>query len=361
MPCSAADRLQRRSGDLGWGGVLIMTSLAAGFAPGSARALEVTQLVVGSNDTHRFVRIGSSEQLGSPRIRSFPGRVKVWFPDVKEDIRMRAPGDGVAIARASLWPGYGRTLMLAIHLADGRQVPSVAVGVERDGNQTRVLIPREHLRSLQASKAIERPELQIPEPPAAAPANTPNVGRPGSKQKLGAGDELAKTKTKTKRIRRIKRPPLSVAADDSGSSQLTVLLWISAILAGVLLAVKVVQKRRGGNDARPEIEVVASRRLGTGFQLLVVRAFGRDHLLSIAGRQVQNLATVASAREASEPASTEAQRPEGEGFRPRRDVLGAASNDEANLQGLLALARKKPDAGRGAVAGLVRLRERLGR
>ncbi|MBI5161578.1 MAG: flagellar biosynthetic protein FliO [Micrococcales bacterium] len=65
-------------------------------------------------------------------------------------------------------------------------------------------------------------------------------------------------------------------------------------LAGAYLVLRLLRRGGGAGKGRPQIEVVAAKRLGPRHQLLVVRAFGRDHLLSVNGGTTQRIASVRS-------------------------------------------------------------------
>ncbi|MEM1416769.1 MAG: flagellar biosynthetic protein FliO, partial [Myxococcota bacterium] len=95
-------------------------------------------------------------------------------------------------------------------------------------------------------------------------------------------------------------PPVLASASEGTELPYGLLLAITAILGGLHLLMKALAKR--GRIPMPEasIDVVASKRLGTRHQLVVVRALGEEHLLSVNGGQLQHLSTAATGAGLSE-------------------------------------------------------------
>jgi flagellar biogenesis protein FliO len=71
---------------------------------------------------------------------------------------------------------------------------------------------------------------------------------------------------------------------DSGSSAIPILIAVSALLALCYGILRIVMKKQSGVEI-PAIDVIAQKRLGPRHQLVIVRAFDRDYLLSIQGGQ----------------------------------------------------------------------------
>jgi hypothetical protein len=67
-------------------------------------------------------------------------------------------------------------------------------------------------------------------------------------------------------------------------SAIPVLLAVTALLGLCYGAIRLVMKKQGAVDI-PAIDVIAQKRLGPRHQLVIVRAFERDYLLSIQGGQ----------------------------------------------------------------------------
>jgi flagellar biogenesis protein FliO len=76
---------------------------------------------------------------------------------------------------------------------------------------------------------------------------------------------------------------LKLANDQS--STMPMLIALSALLAVAYGALRLFLKKKAGTDEIPAINVVAQKRLGPRHQLVIVRAFDRDYLLSIQGGQ----------------------------------------------------------------------------
>jgi flagellar biogenesis protein FliO len=74
-------------------------------------------------------------------------------------------------------------------------------------------------------------------------------------------------------------------ASDQSSSPMPLLISITALLALAYGALRLFMKKNNFNTDIPIIDIVAQKRLGPRHQLVIVRAFDRDYLLSIQGGQ----------------------------------------------------------------------------
>ncbi|MEO0323809.1 MAG: hypothetical protein AAF447_12690, partial [Myxococcota bacterium] len=85
-------------------------------------------------------------------------------------------------------------------------------------------------------------------------------------------------------------PALAAPGDSDGGLPYGLLLALTAILGGLHLLLKALSQR-GRLVPESSIDVVASKRLGARHQLLLVRALGEEHLLSVNGKELQHLST----------------------------------------------------------------------
>ncbi|MDB4977370.1 MAG: hypothetical protein JWN48_5711, partial [Myxococcaceae bacterium] len=118
-----------------------------------------------------------------------------------------------------------------------------------------------------------------PAAPAVAPAapaqpRAAEVPAPPPASSLGVKKAAAKPAQKTE---------LKLAKGES-SSAMPVLLAVSALLALAYGALRLMMRKNAAVEI-PVIDIVAQKRLGPRHQLVIVRAFDRDYLLSIQGGQ----------------------------------------------------------------------------
>lgn len=161
----------------------------------------------------------------------------------------------------------------------------------------------------------------------------------------------------------------------SGSeSKLPALMGLTVALALLLGAIKLWQRKSNAFMRDPDIHVVAHKRLAPGLQLFIVRAFGKEHLLSVNGKTTERLATNEAFEELSPsesaPERTRFKLPNDRGVEliPSRSVLAPSappkrSHARSEFPGLdMPLPLSKPPlTASQSVAGLIRLREQLDR
>lgn len=369
--------------------------------PSSVRAqvpegAHITDANLDYTDDSLVVQLNGSAAIGEPRVRTRKGDVRVWFPRLRDHLRFELAGDGKALKRVQIRPGAGTTYLVHFRLGDRRRVDAGSVRVERQGQQARILIPLSQLAPLKTAEP-EKAEADEPAPgpaaEAAAPKATtagaelpPTVESPKKKATRSADTRAALAKLPTKKEPSKPKAAAGIPVASGGGLNMVGLLAISAFLVVVLAVLKVLQRRRGGAERKPVIDVVASRRLGPGHQLMIVRAFGKDHLLSVNGKTTERIASEPAGSEALP--SLEAMSP-GEAAAPALPQSGTllsklmppARPDMDDMEPesprsltprprfgdeLLKLARTPSPPTAGArnsesVAGLLRLRERAGR
>ena len=186
--------------------------------------------------------------------------------------------------------------------------------------------------------------------------------------------------------------PLSISAaaggaaepqeENAAGSPLAPLVGATALLALVYGLVRVLSARKGRPLAHASIEVIGSRRLGTRHQLVLVRALGEDHLLSMNGERTERIASSpspgsqastlrllpppqAAPRSLARALDEEPDKPEApaeDGERPREAPFGAEllsfMQRRANMSARPGSQAASEGGESPAVAGLVRLRRR---
>jgi flagellar biogenesis protein FliO len=373
------------------GTLLAAAALAfAALAPSTpARADNlITDGAASLGDEAFEVRLEAREAFGTPRVRTSPGFVRVWFPAMTP-LSLDLGGGGEAVRFVRVRPGYDDTEVVIIRLAGMRHLPESAIDVTRDGGVARIRIARGALglappgppepAAAEAPAAAAEPEVADADADAAdADAAAAAEGAEGATGEAAAasGPALALAQ------RRGDAAPLPA---DGGPSTTIVLVLVTVLLGGAYLAVRMLRQRGKLGAPRPDIDVVTRRRLGTRHQLVVIRALGQDHLLAVQAGRTDLIASAPAPEGADDGASSDETDPlpflrlggPGGGEGPRvlqRDrrppARGAESRPRfgAELMRLVGeraaadeVSLSSKAAPSEAVAGLLRLREKLGR
>ena len=219
--------------------------------------------------------------LGKPRLRIGRGRIKVWFPDMRDVERYDGKGDGRAIRDIKVRPGMRDTGVLQIELGRRIRLPAAAVQLVPTEKGAQVRIKREALPKARTAPSV----------PVAAPEELSRA--------------LVETKKETERVepspeqalfgkqepdQRPSTGSTAVAGRPDGT-QLGVLAVVSLVLGVIYGFIRLFQARRGRGERLPEIEVLGARRIGTRHQLLLVRALGQEHLLSVNAGHTERLSS----------------------------------------------------------------------
>jgi flagellar biogenesis protein FliO len=269
---------------------VLAASLLASASVASANAVVGATYEIDETEA-RIVLVGRAP-LGVPTWRIDRGRVRVWIPGIDDNTRLDPVVDGWAVRSVRVRPGIEDTAVVHISLRDVRRIPPEALRVELDGDAVTIRIAREAL------PRVPDPHEQLP----GAPDPTPTTEQSASSAPVEEAPETAPTgetgtsepDADTREALPFRIPPeaeLPLQRDTGPSVPL--LLLVSGLLAGVYLVVRLLRKKKLATAARDRIEVVSSRRLGPRHQIVVVRALGEDHLLSIHGTQTTRIASSA--------------------------------------------------------------------
>jgi flagellar biogenesis protein FliO len=328
-------------------------------APAAAEQSFV-DISTGLTDEAFEIRLAADGPIGSHRVQTTPGFVRVWFHGM-EDAFMDHAGGGRITRWVRLRPGAPGMAVAIVRLGDPRRLSAESVSVVNEGETVRVLLDRAALDGLISAPAAEAPEPGAEEAEAAEAAAGPVADAPVE----GDGQSVAEATAATGLA--MMRP---VESDAWANGAPVTLFFLTLFLAGAYLAVRLWARRRGP-AVQPPIEVVASRRIGTRHQLLVVRALGEDHLLSIQGSKTEKLAsTPAPPGSEKTTAAMEEDLVKALGVRERKraeerprfgsDLLRLAGERTRGDRVSVTAGSSTPTPSE-AVAGLLRLRERLGR
>jgi len=282
----------------------LLAAAALALAPARAEAKAVEDVLITSDAQDIVLTVVADEALHAPTVRTYSGSVRIRFYDAKDTPLLRLVGDGSAVRSVDVSEGSDKSAAVVVVLGDRTRLAPTDVRVERGGAKTVFRIARGLLPALRegspmpsaqpaAAKPINKPvaaPVALPPaalPPAAvapsappsavaAPAVAPVVA-PTPPRAVALGVKKAPAKAEPK-------SSLKLATDQS-SSPMPLLISITALLALGYGALRLFMKKNSLNTDIPIIDIVAQKRLGPRHQLVIVRAFDRDYLLSIQGGQ----------------------------------------------------------------------------
>jgi len=366
--------------------VLLFGSLLSA-TPVSADIIDDLRMT--QDDTGVSLDLSTPDTLAPPRVRTSAGMVRVWFANVENDPRIERRGDGGSVRWAKLLPGVGGSATLQLRLGDRRRLDAADVDVSRVNGGTRVhiagvLLPQRRPAIVEPAATPEASDADSAEPTEAALAQA----APAAADVAEAEPASASSRGQADAPHTAPAPRAAGLAPQpaTGSSSFMVMLLITVLLGSVYGVVKLLARRRT-TVTRPEIEVVSSKRLGPRHQLVVVRALGEDHLLSINRGETERLASMptpddefAAAPEPEDTSDLLGRLREGLGLRiavpeeaaaPQAARLPLDDGGRFGSQLMRAAATARygqtsaragsAHAGSEAVAGLMRLRERAQR
>ncbi|HEX6246210.1 MAG TPA: flagellar biosynthetic protein FliO [Polyangiales bacterium] len=275
--------------------------IAAGVLMFSASAVEAQSIeaVTMTSDPNDVVfTLRADKPLSTPSVRAYEGSVRVRFPDSSAPASITQPGDGAAIKLIDVRSGSHGSSVMRLEFGDSTKLSGEDVRIENRKTSVVVRIARDLLPPLREPKAAEPKKAEAPV--AAAPVAAKPAAAAGAAEKPAVAVTAEKPAAKPakavpldlnkKSAPEAKKPLAAAMASDS--SPMPMLLAISAILGLAYVAMRVVMKKQAAapKSAAP-IEIVAQKRIGPRHQLLIVRAFGREHLLSVQGGNTTPIAT----------------------------------------------------------------------
>lgn len=269
-----------------------------------AKAVEDVRLDTDASDV--IITVVADEALHAPSVRTSAGSVRVRFYDATDTKLVRLSGDGGAVRSLELGRGSDQSAALMLMLGDRTKLQIADVRVETDGDTTTLRIARGLLPAVREGVPSAPLPLAAGQKPALAPKPAALPAPVKSAQPVAAPAAPTSATTVTVRTEEVapvaapvaapapaapaltltKKPePKELVLAKSESSPVPMLLAVSALLALAYAGLQFMLKKKKtlpGTDI-PSIDVLAQRRIGPRHQLVVVRAFDRDYLLSIMG------------------------------------------------------------------------------
>ncbi len=311
---------------------------AAGTSEGRSESRNaVTLLSFEVTPTDIRLDLEAAADVGAPRVRNEPGYVRVSFDEMTGS-SLYLPGDGRAVRYIRAREGAVDNAVIVLRIGDARDLPEQAVTVTRMGRRAAITIRRDALpptyttapRSVSASAAssvagaADEEADDAARTPAPVAAEAPmaeataadalaaeamaadtlaadalaadaldesEMGDATAPSGAGAttGGSAGLLRSRASESERGASPGLA-GGDSTGN--LFSLLAITAVLLLALGTVRYWQSRRASSSLEPSIRILAAARLSSKQQLIVVRALGQDHLLSVEPGRTERLASI---------------------------------------------------------------------
>lgn len=287
---------------------LALGAIAAGFVtPERGLAASITSARPALGETHFTLHLEADAPIERTVMRSEPGLIRVWFFGLPDDVWLD-PYPTAAGARrwaVRIRPGPGGSAVVMFRFFDKRTIDESRIQVLSHGSRGFVRIALDALPELSpsdkalmgSSEALLESEDTTEAAPVVEDAHSLEASDPPGDDLAAETTEDMPTPTGAKEAEL--PAPFVAAKKDSGealrtrpdgSSPLVPLVLLTGLLAAVYGVVRYVLKKRARNPL-DDIQIVAQKRLGNRHQIVLVRALGEDHLLSVNGQQTQRIAS----------------------------------------------------------------------
>lgn len=237
------------------------------------------------DDARVHVLFETTVPVEEPRLSVERGALRLRFAEARGG-RLDLAGDGGAIRFVRVRPGVGDAIVAVVRLGDMRELDEHSISIALEGTTVDVSIARAALPAVRGAPPLA-PHLEpsVVEPAPAAPV-APETTEPHDYLReppsllLGADAEApapSAASPETLGVPEAERP-----------SNTSLLLLLTAALGAALLVARWLGSRRKLAQGEP-IRVLAAHRLSARHQLLLIRALGQDHLLSVDGARTERL------------------------------------------------------------------------
>lgn len=272
-------------------GLAIAAAVVCVPALASANVLEDASVAM--TDDEATITLTAVESMGDVRLRTEPGLVRLWLSSM-DDAWFDPAVTGRSLRSVRVRPGAGGTAVVQIRIGDRRTLAHESIQIERADN---AVIARINRAALPADAApapapiAAEPESTPEEPatedgeemPLAATADV-DTAEPVVEDEAEEEEAVAAPPTRTTR----QSPAASTIPEGEGSA-LGTLVLVTLLLGLLYLGAKIFASGRKKRGPRGDIEVVSAKRLGARHQLVLVRALGEDHLLSVHSGQTARI------------------------------------------------------------------------
>ena len=267
-----------------WGVRIAVLAILGFSSPAVAQGNGLRSVHVEKRGTQHVLVVTGRQELGAPRVVSERGRLRFWFMDTPVNTQIDQAGDGEVVRSIRVRPGMDSSTLVQVQLVRPWKIPEDKLSMQVREHEAVIALPLP-----QGQSAVE-------ESPSVTPAETPRPEE--NRTKLTRADEPAGIFARVEKgAKKTPAPAQKLKSEALGTrhegyaAQLGLLLVFALLLGGVYLLLLYLKRARGGSAKAMDIEIIASKRLAPKHQLLVVRALGKDHLISIQGGETKKLAS----------------------------------------------------------------------
>lgn len=323
---------------------IVAISFALCSVSNAAHANRLKLTDYGFEDGVGKIELLAKEPIGEPWLRLDRGGVRIWFPDMEDISRFDHNDDTHAIQTVRLRYGSDNTALLKLDFSDHRSLRKDDIEIVRNGERAVIKVYTAHRPAPQpqglaalaapASSAQASPMPVLTAGQAPAQPVAPSYRRPFAPKNplpLPIGPAPSQ-KPQPQPALHFSTPPRGLAS--SAGALLLASLGLGAIYGFIHFGNRRQLLQRQGL----QIDVVSSKRIGHRQQLLVVRALGQDHLLSLNGGRIERLGSAPSPNADAVAEDERAARMRLGLFTPffprkKRDTADFASDPDATLPG----------------------------
>ena len=284
---------------------MILTGAFAAPQLASAESIKHAALDASTDDI--VVTFDTSGPMLLPTLTTSAGRIRMLFPGEAPHDAITVHGDGQYLHDVEVSGGAGGTIAAHLRLTGDTRVEPQFVHIETHDTSIVVRIAKNKLHPVVVKAApAPAPVAATPIATAAAALASPIVAAKAEAKPVVADDaeEAAPVAAKTAEKAEKKHessaastPAFAGAIPGSMGPSVPVLLFITLLLGTVYLALRAILKTRAPSKPTPSIQILSVKHVGPRHKLIIVRSFGRDHLLSINGGETRRIASMRAEEE----------------------------------------------------------------
>lgn len=292
-------------------GLALATLLLASPSLASANRLKLKSYHL--EPTEFVIELEGTEALSQPWIRVAGSTAKIWFSEIDTLSRFEQGEAGAPIESLTLRPSKMKTGLLRLDLQPGHVITQRDVEITRKGTGAtiRVALPAAMPAKPAAASAVAQASAPIAAAAVAAPAadvtpkpaatlpvqvqvqSAPVQAVPASPEPGFKGAEDAATAQPAAKLPSAlqKKAEPKLLEPTSQLSTVQILFMLTIVLGAIYGLIRIKMRKRSTEFAPTEIQVLGNKRLGARHQLVIVRALGQDHLISVNGGRTERIAS----------------------------------------------------------------------
>jgi flagellar biogenesis protein FliO len=260
--------------------------------------------------TQFVIELEGTEGLVEPWVRVAGSTARVWFSGIETVSRFEQGEAQAPIQSLTLRPAPAKTGLLRLELQPDHVISQRDVTITRNGKHATIRVALTAAAPAEAGAAAtsantkaaapnadttvaaDSAAAEAPAAPAAVPA-TQVEPPPASAEPLFKQTQASTAEPVAALPQALQKKPEPKLLEPTGQLSTVQLLLLLTVVLGGIYGVMRLKLRKGGATAPvpTEIQVLGNKRLGARHQLLIVRALGQDHLISVNGGHTERIAS----------------------------------------------------------------------